>query len=62
MMTRILTPVQHPTEPSPRVTDRRTVSQPDRVIQVERVSVSKEQQSSVTTAIRVGQQSGRDSK
>jgi hypothetical protein len=39
-----------------RVTDRHVVSAPDRVIQVERVRVSPEQQSSVTAAIRTGRQ------
>ncbi len=39
---------------STRVADRRIVSEPNRVIQVERVCVSQEQRSSVATAIRTG--------
>jgi len=42
---------------SPRVADRTVVSEPNRVIQVERVTVSREQQSSVAAAIRTGRQS-----
>ena len=56
---------QHPTTPetgtSRRVADRSVVSQPNRVIQVERVSVSREQQSSVAAAIRTGRESVRTS-
>jgi hypothetical protein len=37
-----------------RVANRTVVSQPDRVIQIERVTVSREQQSSVAAAIRAG--------
>ena len=52
---------QRPTTPetgaSSRVADRTVVSQPNRVIQVERVTVSREQQSSVAAAIRTGRQS-----
>jgi hypothetical protein len=39
-----------------RVADRHVVSEPDRVIQVERVRVSQEQQTSVNSAIRAGRQ------
>jgi hypothetical protein len=43
-----------------QVTDRDVVSEPNRVIQVERVRVSREQQSSVTSAIRTGRQTASD--
>jgi hypothetical protein len=45
------------TKQAPRVTNRDIVSQPQRVIQVERVRVSDEQQSSVANAIRLGRAS-----
>jgi hypothetical protein len=44
---------------SARVADRTVVSEPNRVIQVERVTVSRDQQSAVTAAIRTGRSSKR---
>ena len=52
---------EFPTTPetgaSSRVADRTIVSLPNRVIQIERITVSQEQQSSVAAAIRIGRQS-----
>ena len=43
---------------TPRVTERTIVSEPNRVIQVERVTVSVQQSTAVSAAIRTGRQSG----
>jgi hypothetical protein len=43
------------------VADRTVVSQPNRVIQVERVTVSVEHQSTVAAAIRIGRSSSSSS-
>jgi len=47
---------------STRISERRVVSEPLRVILVERVRVSEEQRSSVTSAIRSGRDSVRTKK
>jgi len=39
---------------STRVADRNIITEPTRTIQVERVSISEEQKSSVTSALRAG--------
>ena len=44
------------TSRSTRITERRVESEPLRVIQVERITISEEQRSSVASAIREGRQ------